>query len=408
MWWYRVRAQNSSGLETNIPPLPKAHAGRMRQRLERYAASTRRGKKFMIPLWGGLLMASIVAHGDAETLIITQFGVTFYFAEPVVHGTFANGDYWVLAPVTVTRMTPDWDGIRHGWEINPKVEVAQGFDARGAGYHSAKRPPLPLTLTTNCSLVKVVGHSDSVDGSYVKTAVVLTVLTSKPERGGSDYFRPPYCGDVKLLIPSNALRTSLLPRYPMPASAPSLSTVASNFAQCLRMDHHPTHPRFFRPTDAMAGYQPENTTQLNDAMLRLMGDDELAAKWQALVLFTQHALDRAVIVTQGYRQGGTGHNPNHRVVAAWAALLLGMEEVQKYLAVAEGFHEDTFLYDSPVDGRALWGEAASERQYWDYLMGLGGSRSRRDPYGFIDGGRLTDGPGGHINLLPHRVSRDRR
>jgi len=335
----------------------------------------------------------------AATSSISQFGVTFRFAQPVVYGTFANNDYWVLAPVTIVEMTPDWDGTKNGWEVNPKCVVEQGFDARGPNYSVSKRPALPLTLTTNCSLVKVIGNSSSVDGSYVNTAVVLTVLAEEPPDHGASCFRPPYSGDAKPLIFTNALRTALLPRYPMPPSAVSLDEVRKNFSKCLRMDHHPRQPRAFRPTSAMAGYQPENALALNEAMLRLMGDDPPSVRWPALLMFTQHALDRAFVILQGYRRWDNGHNPNHRVLGAWAAILLDLPEVQNNLRIAEEFHEDIYLYESPIDRRALWGEASSEKQYWNYIMGLGGSRSNRDPYGFIDGGRLSDASGAAYQVI---------
>ena len=62
------------------------------------------------------------------TTNITQYNITWYFSEPVQYGQFANGDYWVIGPVTITNITPEFNGINHGWEVNPGYSGPQGFD----------------------------------------------------------------------------------------------------------------------------------------------------------------------------------------------------------------------------------------------------------------------------------------
>lgn len=55
------------------------------------------------------------------TLQIVQHGVAFTFAEPVRFGRFANGDYWVLGPVTVVRVSPDFTGRFTRWTPCPTM-----------------------------------------------------------------------------------------------------------------------------------------------------------------------------------------------------------------------------------------------------------------------------------------------
>ena len=60
-----------------------------------------------------LLLASLspmLSYG-ATTKEISQWGITWQFANACEYGTFANGDYWVVGPVTITNMSPAWDGI---------------------------------------------------------------------------------------------------------------------------------------------------------------------------------------------------------------------------------------------------------------------------------------------------------
>lgn len=328
-----------------------------------------------------MAVTPFVVNADT-TNKLSQWGITWEFDSAVQYGRFANGDYWVLAPVTITNMTPAWDGINNGWEINPTVSGSQGFYAGGYGYDPSLRPAMPITITTAASLVKTIGRGPSTP--VIETAAVLTILTNTPPAGGLNVFRPPYVGTAKPLYLVSSIRWDLLPTYKPVGNPPSLTTVQAEFSKSLRIDHHTTSARQFRPVTAMKDYQPENTPALNEAMLRLMLDDSQAEKLPAMVQFTQHTIDRAHAILLGYRNSGTGHNPNHRVLAAWAAVLLDIEDVKACLASATGFHEDEYLYDG-ING-ALWGQNSTEQGYWNYIMGLGGSRSQKDPYNYIDGG----------------------
>ena len=55
---------------------------------------------------------------------ISQFGITWTFDKDYTVGQFANGDYWVVGPVTIIEITPisEDDGagrIVHGSMLNP-------------------------------------------------------------------------------------------------------------------------------------------------------------------------------------------------------------------------------------------------------------------------------------------------
>lgn len=323
----------------------------------------------------------------ATTNLIAQFGVTWEFSSAHEYGTFANGDFWVVGPVTVTNMTPAWSGTNHGWEINPTWQSGQGFFTNFF-YDPALRPAMPFSVT-NSSLVKTIGGVTAQSASMIHTAAVLTVVTGIPPTSGATVFRPPYVGTNKPFYLTTSLQSNLLPSYASVASAPTLASVVSNFSKCLRMDHTSGDARVCRPAGAMKDYQPENTAELNESMLRLMLNDSYADKLPALIQFTQHAIDHAHAVYLGYRNPPSGHNPNHRVIAAWGAVMLDITEIKTALASATGFHEDENLYDG-LPG-ALWGVANTENAYWNFIMGLGGSRSNKDPYNYIDGGNLTTG-----------------
>ena len=323
------------------------------------------------------------------TKVIEQHGIVWNFTEQVEYGKFANGDYWVKGPVTLTSIDPKWDGLTNGWEINPRHRQEQAFikkNGQAFVYEDSLRPKLPFTVNSG-SIVKIIG-GENIGNSEVKVAGVLTVLEEIPENRGEIFFRPPYIGDNKPLININKIRYDLLPTYLLPSTKLSLDQVRDKFSECLHMTHHKGNSRFFRPQLAMYAYQPRNTIDINEAILRLMGNESIDEKSQAMIHFTQFALDVAYIVKDGFRRRDNGHSPNWRLVSAWAAVLLDLEEVKNILSTSYDFHEDYYLYRNK-EGIVLWGEASTEDQYWHRIMGLGGSRSRKDPYEFIDGGVQT-------------------
>lgn len=330
-----------------------------------------------------LLTLSTLVAADCSS--VTQYGATFTFDTAYTCGQFANGDWWVVGPVTITAMSPDWDGTHNGWMVDPTYSSAQGFNGALASYSAALRPALPLTLSGVKSVVKAVGGTGDVT-SVIKNAAVLTILTESPAGGGAGYFRPPYSGTEKPLIATSALRTDLLPSYTPTASTPTLASIVATYTKGLRLDYRSEDARTFRPYDVMMNYAPDLAPEVNEAMLRVMLNDSIEDKLPALIQFTQHALDQAYSIKQGYRATGTGHNPNRRIFGAWAAIMLGLEDIADYMKTAVGFHEDLYLYEG-ING-PLWGQADStELQYWAYVQNEAGSRSHKDPYNFIDGGK---------------------
>ncbi|MDI6402739.1 hypothetical protein QLX67_12095, partial [Balneolaceae bacterium ANBcel3] len=59
-----------------------------------------------------------IEPGEVITIrSISIHEVTFHFDQEYTAGTFANGDFWVLGPVVIDRITPDFDGENYGWEV---------------------------------------------------------------------------------------------------------------------------------------------------------------------------------------------------------------------------------------------------------------------------------------------------
>jgi hypothetical protein len=330
----------------------------------------------------------------ATSTTVSQFGVVFTFSTSREVGQFADGSWWVLGPVTINSITPDVSSGENGWEVNPSpANYYQGFTPSRPHYDAARVPSLPYLAETDQSIVKAIYGVRSGYYSVIKTAVVLTVLMEEPSGGGAGFFRPPYVGTAKPLYAVSSLRTELLPTLAPVGTPPTLASVVSKFSECLRMDHHHAYARAMRPHDTLHDYQPNNVAHVVEAMLRLMLNDPLEDKMPALIQFTQPCIDRLYAHMLGQGQGWSGHDPGHRPMAGWAAVMLNITEGLTSLADAAGVvhQEDYYLVIGGT--RALWGNVYSaEWQYWNFLVNGSGGSSPKDPYGVIDGGILRDGP----------------
>jgi hypothetical protein len=184
---------------------------------------------------------------------VTQYEMTWQFDKAYTVGQFANGDWWVLGPVTITRITPDyrlrdfWDmtpsktkGVVfhwiNVWQVNPSASgypgpQNQGFDATLYNFDSTLVPALPYAAQPGASIVKAVSDTDATgkwmsmwnsNGTHLpdsrmsvanplKTAAVLTVVGAIPADSGTTVFRPPYVGTDKPYYSTKNLDLNALP-----------------------------------------------------------------------------------------------------------------------------------------------------------------------------------------------------
>jgi len=91
-----------------------------------------------------LLFSSIGTLWAATAASVTQSGITWTFDKPYEVGQFANSDWWVLGPVQITAITPEFTGKRNGWQVNPIDTVHQGYDNRAPDFDAKLIPSLPI------------------------------------------------------------------------------------------------------------------------------------------------------------------------------------------------------------------------------------------------------------------------
>ena len=226
--------------------------------------SRRNIKKLLLSFF---LMLSFCRLVYAENQI-SQFGITWTFDRAYTVGQFANGDYWVVGPVTIIAIDPqstDIDGrTMNGSMINPspKLGTDQGYDSKmygGYGKHfdpalNAARPDNRDLNTENClviqphsSLVSTISFPKAGKLPQIETAAILTVLP-KPVPPGS--FRPPYCGSDKTIkFNVDHLDYSLLKNLKPVPGTPSIANVERYFERPW-IDHVPSWlARFHHPAE---------------------------------------------------------------------------------------------------------------------------------------------------------------
>lgn len=350
---------------------------------------------------GSLLVVSAPSRGQSARRI-EQYGVTFAFDRAYQYGTFANGDYWVLTgddgTVTIREITPQFDGQHHGWEVDPAHTGKQGFDERVSGFDASRVPELPYEASPGESLVKVVSVDlgEQNPRPALKTAVVLTVLGEEPPDGGESVFRPPYFGHEKPLYSVEDLNPEKLPSLSVPdiQHLPSLEWVEQKF-QRVWLDHKQGWTgRAMHPADNMPDYGSGIARDTGQGALRLMLGEPADEKMPALVNYVQLGIDLYHMRKGGQRwPPNGGHCSGRKLPIAFAGVLFEHEGMKAAVSEAEPtvFQEDSSVYYSPTAKMTLWGQPGPERMYWSRLCGGSGSKTVKDPYGYIDGGQRPGG-----------------
>ena len=185
---------------------------------------------------------------------VTRHDITWTFDKLYPTGTFLNGDPWVLGPVTITAVSPDWDGEVHGSQVDPAPSKEQGFRTAfkfGPKYNDTLRAKFPLKLSGVKSLVSTVGMKpQKIGGAYeaFETASVLTVVDKIP---APKSFRPaprdaqPDLQDTSNLSPTSSGRRSSCPRRRRRSSSPGRRTFYCSRRRTLVLGIHKI-PRFIR------------------------------------------------------------------------------------------------------------------------------------------------------------------
>jgi hypothetical protein len=273
---------------------------------------------------------------------LSQFDITWTFNRDYTVGQFANGDYWVLGPVTIIAIDPpstDIDGrTMNGSMINPspKLRSWQGYDSAMYGKYGQRFDPnlnvgRPnnrdlsarnyLVLQPHSSLVSTISIPKAGNIPQLKTAAILTVL-AEPAPEGS--FRPPYCGSEKTIkFNKNQLEYSLLSNLTPVPNTPSIMAVERYFERPW-IDHIPGWiGRFHHPAENMPDYGGVIATRVGIGVIKLNLNFTDKMKEVLLIRFVQLGIDLYGIVQDGGKNNWK-NSGGHAGGRKWPILFTGL------------------------------------------------------------------------------------
>jgi hypothetical protein len=264
----------------------------------------------------------------SKTTQISQYGITWTFAEPVQYGQFVNGDYWVVDPgggVKITRITPGHMVVngtdRNGSMLNPRPTSGHGYDGRASGYSSTlnvARGLSSLRMSAGDVLISTISLDTGIYKSYVKGASILTVVSSAPQSGS---FRPGYCDTQRVIYNKNNLNYSLLKKLTPTASTPTLSSVERMFQRPWVMHITNWAGNKIHPVDNMSDYGTDIAQDVSVGSLMLHLNFSDAQKEKLMIYFVQLGIDAYGIIknSSGWAPDG-GHSGGRK----WPIIFAGM------------------------------------------------------------------------------------
>ena len=293
------------------------------------------------------LLPSIVSAATS----VSQHGITWTWEEDRQVGQFANGDYWVVGPITITDIDPastdDGSRVMHGSMINPSPTdgSSQGYDTILHQYGSINidsyrlgmnvaRPNgqdlsagNPLIVQAGSSLVSTISFPTS-NRPQVQTAAILTVLASAPPAGS---FRPPYSGNDKTIhFNVNDLDYSVLGKLTPPPGHDN--ELIDNIPRIDGpwIDHIPDfYARYQHPADHMPDYSRTFSSQEGDIALALNLDYTDSEKEALLIRFVQLGIDNyrnielGIPLPEGNWPPREGQNMGRKLPIVFAGKVLG-------------------------------------------------------------------------------------
>lgn len=288
--------------------------------------------RFIFLLFTLLISATLTAEMAQS---VSRFGVTWTFDQPREVGQFANGDWWVVGPVTITEITPESENNQNGSMLNPSIGGAQGFDDRiqRNDYEPALNvaTQLPLTINEPASLLSSISLAPNTtrDNPQMDTIAILTVLPEAPPTGS---FRPPYQGTDKT-IPGNVadLDFSKLGQYPAPENAIYPADIADKFERPYIELVTNWTGRYMHPKSNQPAYGRELAQRLGHGLLALQLDVPNEQKRELLINLVQIGIDIYGAAREGAKwHADGGHNQGRKMPLILAGVMLDNPAILEY------------------------------------------------------------------------------
>lgn len=342
--------------------------------------------------------AFLVSIPSQAAKSLTYFKVTWTFSEDRPTGVFANGEPWVVGPVSLVSVTPNnnatWDEGYPG-EPGPnsgsmrvtipsclqgyctKLKAIPGWDQSKVYTRSldlSRSENLPATLEAGEMLMTAIGQAEAGDvRSCINQICVLAVLAEIPPEGS---FRPSLFSTKPRVVQhrKSDINYSILKNLAKVPASPSQGEIESKL---------PALPWFeFDYTWMQSSFGPANNFATNGAPLTYPSSSsvygrEIAWKWGSIALWlntfnTQAVKEKTMIqsiqcgldIASFVRHGGSfpsdgGHKVGRKFPMLLAGLALNDPEILAMAADMENprFSEDqsTFFIQQSDVGRVVNG-----------------------------------------------------
>lgn len=348
-----------------------------------------------------LLLFIIIQNVNAQQVKIenraevSQYGITWTFDKPAKTGQFITGDWWVVGPVNIVKITPApgpvhsekldikinrWNDtslkldttMRNGSMIALRAAYTQGYDSRSGSYRKSNSITLPLVLKPNLSLISsesnttlpvdnfcknIMWEDEKSCQNVMKSAAVLTCLKEAPP---ADAFRPPYAGTEKPVFRARDIKWQLLPKLKPVGEVPSWEEFERYF-QRPWIDH-------LMSWEQQELVRREHARLVSMASLMVMLDVPKERKEKLTIELIQRGIDLyGIAMAGGYWNEGGGHSSGRKWPILFASIMLNNPAIAKLPETAV-FHEDTQTYY----GKGWFGQNV----LWQMIMHHG----KREPY----------------------------
>lgn len=362
---------------------------------------------------------------------------------PTYCGKFANGDYWVApkdgSTVEITNITSNGIVSADADPIMESMGLLDGSNNYG-NYNSSENiiPHLPINYTGINSLVAAVQRNETLEGICGTSSIVgecvdaynvLTVLTSIPENGGNETIRPNIAGKTKELLTFSDFNFSRIPSIPYFTGTDaqgyedirqrwSHSTEIFGIQYGTGVDVYSEGGRAFRSHILIDEYGGGVASRwYTDMMILFSDDNQFDEKRQALAAMISYGLDiyhsmydAPEGVTRYWGSAATQSPGKFMPAVFMASLMKDSTYAENLRQVGPNVHNvanagplELAQVHKGVNGY-VWGDVARssgdyiEGSYWqgvlvsqcfDGATGICtttyGTKSDRDPYGYIDG-----------------------
>jgi hypothetical protein len=290
---------------------------------------------------------------------ITSDEITWTIDGTPNNGSYANGDPWVVGPVTITEITPEPANGRNGSVVNPILGAEQGFDIRLNNINPYSNvlnigESLPRTIQPKSSLISSISKTSDSKYTQINSFSILTIVESAPPPNS---FRPSYQnGDFANHITLEQMDLSAFQNLENPTEStylPNIDNLISDFSKLwYEQDLSWSGRRLHTPYQSENGYGKNMAIKTGDALLLLHLNYSIEKKKELITQIIQYGLDiYGIMQSGGSWNADGGHNNGRLAPLLCAAVSLNNNQLKSALSEKRFQEVQQTFYVSQEDKR---------------------------------------------------------